>query len=123
MRSEGLYKLKKSSDAIGNRNRDRSACSAMSQPTARPHVLCAVLVPFAKQLQKSVGKAVRVVMPEQISVHLCETDKRTWRIFVKFQTWDFYKNCPSHSDLIKTGQKTTNTKDLGLRTFVISRND
>jgi hypothetical protein len=95
----------------------------MSEPTAPPRALCAVLVPFAKQLQKSVGKAVRFVMPARISVRLLETDKRNWRIFVKFQTWDVYKNFPSRSDLIETGQKITNIKHLGLRTFVISRHD
>jgi hypothetical protein len=84
-----------------NRNRDLPACSAVPQPTAPPGALCAGIVAFAKQLQKSVGKAVRVVMPERISVRLRETEKRSWRIFVKFQTWDFYKNLPSHPDLIK----------------------
>ena len=95
----------KSSDAIGNQKRDLPACSAGTQSTVPPRALCAVLVPFAKQLKMSVSKAVRVVMPARILVPLRETGKRTWRIFVKFQTWDFYKNFPSHSDLIKIRQK------------------
>jgi hypothetical protein len=102
-----IISIKKSGNVIGNRNRDLPACSAGPQATASLGALCVVLVPFAnpfaKQLQKSVVKAVRIVMPARISVRLRETEKRSWRIFMKFETWDFYKNFPSHSDLIKIG--------------------
>jgi len=56
-------------------------------------------------LQKSVCKVVRVVMPARVSGRLRETEKRIWRISVEFQTRNFYKHIPSHSDLIKIGQK------------------
>jgi len=36
--------MKNSSDIIGNRNRDRPACSAYSQPTASPCVLAAAVI-------------------------------------------------------------------------------
>jgi hypothetical protein len=86
VRPEGLYQYEKSSDFILNGNRVLPACSTESQPTAPPRDPFAVLVHFAKQLQKSVCKVVRVVMPARASVRLRETEKRTWRIFVEFQT-------------------------------------
>ena len=77
----------------------------MPQPAEPPSAPFAILFPFAKQLQKSVGEAVCVVMPARLSVRMSGTEKCTWRIFVEFHTCDVYKRFPAHSDLIKIGKK------------------
>jgi hypothetical protein len=74
------------------------------QPTASPLAPFVVLITFAKQMQKSACKVVRVAMSARVSGRLRETEKCTWRIFVEIQTWDFFAKIFRH-DLTKTGQK------------------